>query len=197
MVSGRSSADEHERLLWNRRFHPFNVYAGTKCREKLNYAERHNLWHGRPARDHGRDGRATKGCAIIQVVLYRCAITRSGAASRVRLGIGRGQAGGIYCLHDVSVLRMDPLDWAGSTDLSLRDIADSKRQESAPAREPGFDGRAPTAIARVDGQEKVVDIIAILRYVPAWLGKGANACHHGSLFHAGRRIMPTTGMVGL
>jgi hypothetical protein len=28
------------------------------------------LWHGRPARDHGRDGRATKGCAIIQAVLY-------------------------------------------------------------------------------------------------------------------------------
>jgi len=29
------------------------------------------LWHGRPARDHGRDGRATKGCAIIRVVLYK------------------------------------------------------------------------------------------------------------------------------
>jgi hypothetical protein len=25
MVSGRSSADEHERLLCNRRFHPFNL----------------------------------------------------------------------------------------------------------------------------------------------------------------------------
>jgi hypothetical protein len=81
----RASADDHERLLWSRRFHPFNVYSETKRREKLNYAQRHKLWHGRPARDHGRDGRATKGCTI----------TRSGAASGVRLGIGRGQAGGI------------------------------------------------------------------------------------------------------
>jgi len=69
MVSGRSSAAEHQRLLWNRRFHPFHVYTEKKRREKLNYAERHKLWHGRPARDHGRDGRATKGCTI----------TRSGA----------------------------------------------------------------------------------------------------------------------
>jgi hypothetical protein len=81
MVSWCPSADGHEGLLWSRRFHPFNVYTETKRREKLNYAERHKLWHGRPARDHGRDGRATKGCAIIQVVLYRCTITRSGAAS--------------------------------------------------------------------------------------------------------------------
>ena len=81
--------------LWNRRFHPFNACTETKRREKLNDAERHKLWHGRPARDHGRDGRATKGCAIIQVALYRCTITRSGAASRVRLGIGRCRAGGI------------------------------------------------------------------------------------------------------
>jgi len=95
MISGCQSANEHERRLWNRRFHPFNVYTEKKRREKLNYAERHKLWHGRPGRDHGRDGRATKGCPIIQIVLYRCTITRSGAASRVRLGIGRGQAGGI------------------------------------------------------------------------------------------------------
>jgi hypothetical protein len=79
----------------NRRFHPFKVYPEKKRREKLNDAERHKLWHGRPARDHGRNGRATKGCAIIQVVLYRRTITGSGAASGVRLGIGRGQAGGI------------------------------------------------------------------------------------------------------
>jgi hypothetical protein len=34
MVSGRSSADEDERLLWNRRFHPLNVYSAEKRREK-------------------------------------------------------------------------------------------------------------------------------------------------------------------
>ena len=42
-----------------------------------------------------------------------------------------------YYLNDVSVLRLDRLDWAGSTDLSLRDIADSKtrslRQPATPA----------------------------------------------------------------
>jgi len=37
-----------------------------------------------------------------------------------------------YYLNDLSVLRMDRLDRAGRTDLSPRDIADSKRQESAP-----------------------------------------------------------------
>ena len=35
MVFGRSSADEHERLHWNRRFHPFNVYTEKNRREKL------------------------------------------------------------------------------------------------------------------------------------------------------------------
>jgi hypothetical protein len=40
MVSGRSSADEHERLLWNRRFHPFNVYTEKKRQEKLNPVRR-------------------------------------------------------------------------------------------------------------------------------------------------------------
>ena len=36
LVSGCPSADEHERLLCNRRFHPFNVYTENKRREKLN-----------------------------------------------------------------------------------------------------------------------------------------------------------------
>ena len=36
MVSGCPSADGHERLLWNRRFHPFHVYTEKKRREKLN-----------------------------------------------------------------------------------------------------------------------------------------------------------------
>jgi hypothetical protein len=36
MVSGHSSADEHERLLWNRRFHPFNVCTEKERREKMN-----------------------------------------------------------------------------------------------------------------------------------------------------------------
>ena len=36
MVSGRLSVDEHERLLWNQRFHPFYVYTEKKRREKLN-----------------------------------------------------------------------------------------------------------------------------------------------------------------
>jgi hypothetical protein len=40
MVSGRSSADEHERLLCNRRFHPFNIYTEKKRREKLNPVRR-------------------------------------------------------------------------------------------------------------------------------------------------------------
>ena len=40
MVSGHSSADEHERLLWNRRFHPFNVYTEKKRQEKLNPVRR-------------------------------------------------------------------------------------------------------------------------------------------------------------
>jgi hypothetical protein len=40
MVSGRSSADEHERLLWNRHFHPFYVYTEKKRREKLNPVRR-------------------------------------------------------------------------------------------------------------------------------------------------------------
>ena len=44
MVSGRSSADEHERLLWNRRFHPSNVYTEKKRREKRNYL------HNNPAK---------------------------------------------------------------------------------------------------------------------------------------------------
>ncbi len=116
MVSGCSSADEHERLLWNRHFHPFNIYTEKKHREKLNYAERHKLWHGRPARDHGRDGRATKGCAIIQVVLYRRTITRSGACWRVRPGIGRGQAGGITpCMTCPCSARLDWTDRAAQT----------------------------------------------------------------------------------
>jgi hypothetical protein len=40
MVSGHPSADGHERLLWNRRVHPFNVYTGKKRREKLNPVRR-------------------------------------------------------------------------------------------------------------------------------------------------------------
>ena len=37
MVSGCPPDDRHERLLWNRRFHPSNVYTEKKRREKLNY----------------------------------------------------------------------------------------------------------------------------------------------------------------
>jgi putative transposase len=40
MVSGRSSVDEHERPLWNRLFHPFNVYTEKTRREKLNPVRR-------------------------------------------------------------------------------------------------------------------------------------------------------------
>jgi hypothetical protein len=40
MVSGRSSADEHGRLLCNRRFHTFNVHTEKKRREKLNPVRR-------------------------------------------------------------------------------------------------------------------------------------------------------------
>ncbi len=46
----------------------------SESRGPGSYAERHKLWHGRPTRDHGRDGRATKGCAIIQVALYSSAV---------------------------------------------------------------------------------------------------------------------------
>jgi hypothetical protein len=40
MVSGCPSADGHERLPWNRRFHPFNVYTEKKRRDKLNPVRR-------------------------------------------------------------------------------------------------------------------------------------------------------------
>jgi hypothetical protein len=40
MVSRRSSAAEHQRLLCNRRFHPFHVYNEKKRREKLNPVRR-------------------------------------------------------------------------------------------------------------------------------------------------------------
>jgi hypothetical protein len=39
-----------------------NSVSGSIC--CLYYTERHKSWHGRPARDHGRDGRATKGRAV-------------------------------------------------------------------------------------------------------------------------------------
>jgi hypothetical protein len=47
MGSGCPSADGHERLLWNRRFHPFNVYTENKCREKLNYLHNNPVKRGR------------------------------------------------------------------------------------------------------------------------------------------------------
>ena len=40
MVTSCPSADGRERLLWNRRFHPFNVYTEKKRREKLNPVRR-------------------------------------------------------------------------------------------------------------------------------------------------------------
>ncbi len=46
MVSGRWSAAEHERLLCNRRFHPFSVYTEKKRREKLNYLHNHPVKRG-------------------------------------------------------------------------------------------------------------------------------------------------------
>jgi len=74
MVSGRLSADGHERLLWNRRFHPFNVYTEKKRREKLNC--------NNPVR---RGLESSPGDWPWSSWRY-------------------------YCLNDVSVLRMDPLD---------------------------------------------------------------------------------------
>ena len=100
MVSGRSSADEHERLLCNRRFHPFSVYTGKKRREKLNC--------NNPV--------------------------RRGLVSSP--GDWPWSSWRYYSLNDLSLLRMDRLDRARSTDLSLRDTADSDSQESAPARQP-------------------------------------------------------------
>jgi len=100
MVSGCPPDDRHERLLWNRRFHPFKVYTGKKRREKLNC--------NNPV--------------------------RRGLVSSP--GDWPWSSWRYYSLNDLSLLRMDRLDRARSTDLSLRDTADSDSQESAPARQP-------------------------------------------------------------
>jgi len=71
MVSGRSSADEHERRLWNRRLHPFHVCTEKKCPEKLN-----PVWRGLVSSP----------------------------------GDWPWSSWRHYYLHDVSVLRRDPLD---------------------------------------------------------------------------------------
>ena len=75
MVSGCPSADEHERLLWNRRFHPFNVNTEKKRRQKRNYLH-HNL-------------------------------VRRGLVSSPDDWPWSSRR--YYYLHDLSVLRMDPL----------------------------------------------------------------------------------------
>jgi hypothetical protein len=46
VVSGCPSADEQERLLWNRHFHPFHVYTEMKRREKLNYLHNNPVKRG-------------------------------------------------------------------------------------------------------------------------------------------------------
>ena len=37
----------------------------------MSSTERRKSWHGRPARAHGWDGRATKGCKVTCVALHR------------------------------------------------------------------------------------------------------------------------------
>jgi len=62
-------------------YHRPRILSSEKCRKNEGatlcrvqefrvYTERHKWWHGRPARAHGRDGRATKRCAVTSVALY-------------------------------------------------------------------------------------------------------------------------------